>query len=63
MKNKILGWIAAVWGGLILLSGLAKLLSGIAGGGAYGAGQLTGFIFGGILCFVGIYTLCKKQKS
>ena len=62
MKSKILGWIAIVWGGLVLLSGLTKLLSGGVGRGAYGAGQLTGFLFGGILCSVGIYTLCKKPK-
>ena len=63
MKNKILGWVAVVWGGLVLLSGLAKLSLGRTGGGAYGAGQLTGFLFGGVLCAVGIYTLCKKPKA
>jgi len=62
MKNKVLGWIAVVWGGLVLLSGLAKLSSGGVGGGAYGAGQVTGFVFGGLLCAAGIYTLCKKPK-
>ena len=63
MKNKILGWITVVWGGLILLSGLAKLLSGRTSGGAYGAGQLTGFLFGGILCAIGSYSLCKKPRA
>ena len=62
MKNKVLGWIAIVWGGLVLLSGLTKLLSGGVGVGAYGAGQLTGILFGGVLCAVGVYTLCKKPK-
>ena len=60
MKNKILGWISAIWGGLILLSSLVKILSGGMGGGAYGAGQFAGFILGGLLCFAGVRTLRKK---
>ena len=63
MKNKILGWIGVVWGGAVLLSGLAKVFFGGMGGGAYGAGQLAGFIFGGLLCFAGVYTLRKKPKA
>jgi len=62
MKNKILGWIGVVWGGLVLLSGLAKMSSGGTGEGAYGAGQFTGVIFGGLLCLAGVYTLRKKPK-
>ena len=63
MKNKILGWIGVVWGGMVVLGGVAKLASGGVGAGAYGAGQLTGFLVGGILCAAGIYTLCKKPKA
>ena len=63
MKNKILGWIGVVWGGLVLLSGLAKLLSGGLGGGAYGAGQFAGFLFGGLLCLAGVYTLRKNPNK
>ena len=40
MKNTLLGWMALVWGGLVLLGGLPKLVSAGAGAGAYGAGQL-----------------------
>ena len=63
MNSKVLGWIATVWGGLVLLGNLPRLLSEGVGGGAYGAGQLTGWIFGGVLCGAGIYTLCKKPKA
>ena len=63
MKNKMLGWIAIVWGGLVLLSGLTKLFSGGMGAGAYGAGQVAGFLFGGVLCSVGLYTVGKKPKA
>ena len=63
MKNKILGWVGVVWGGLILLSGIARLLSGGTGGGAYGAGQVAGFVFGGLLCFAGVLALRKKPKT
>ena len=62
MKKKILGWIGVVWGGLVLLSGFAKMSSGGIGEGAYGAGQFAGFIFGGLLCLAGVYTLRKKPK-
>jgi len=63
MKLKIFGWVGVVWGGLVVLSGLAKLASDDMGDGAYGAGQFAGFIFGGLLCLAGIYTLRKKPKT
>ena len=63
MKNKLLGWVALVWGGLVLLGGLPKLFSAGAGAGAYGAGQLAGVLFGGILCAAGLYAVCKKPKA
>ena len=61
MKNKVFGWIAIVWGGLIILSGVVKFFSGNIGGGDYGAGQWTGFIFGGILLIVGVLALRKSS--
>ena len=63
MKNKILGWIGVVWGSLILVSGTARLLSGGASGGAYGAGRLVGFAFGGLLCVAGVLALRKNPKA
>lgn len=63
MKNKIVGWIAAVWGGLVILSGLAKAFSGGIQGGAYGAGQLAGFLFGGLLLFFGIKQIRKSSGT
>lgn len=63
MKNKVLGWIGVIWGGLVLLSGFVKMSSGGVGGGAYGAGQVAGFVIGGLLCLAGVYTLRKKPKA
>jgi hypothetical protein len=62
MKNKIIGWIAAIWGGLILLSGLIKLFSGQIPAGAYGMGQLAGYLFGCLLLFFGIKQIRKEMK-
>jgi len=61
-KNKILGWVLTVWGALVLLSGSGKIFSGEVGSGAYGAGMLVGFAFGGIMLFVGIRSLRQQQK-
>ena len=64
MKNKILGWIGVIWGGLLLLKFVVSLLSGERiGGGAYGAGQITGVIFGGLLFLAGLLALRKKPAE
>ncbi len=61
MKNKILGWIGVVWGGLLLISGIVRVLSGEMSQGAYGAGQLVGFLLAGGLLLGGVFALRKKQ--
>ena len=58
MRNRIVGGIAVVWGGAIL--GMKLFGSQPApSGGAYGAGQGAGLIFGGLLFVVGLYYLVK----
>ena len=62
MRNRILGVIGVVWGGLILLG---RLIGGSPeeGAGAYGAGQMTGLVFAGLLVVVGIYYLTRGNGS
>ncbi len=50
MKNKLIGFIAVIWGGAIVVKGL---LSPETGSGAYGVGSLIGFGFGAVLLLVG----------
>ena len=57
MKNRIYGGIGVLLGGAILIAGLVG--GGGGGQGAYGAGQTTGLIFGGLLLIVGLYYLVK----
>ncbi len=59
MKIKILGWIATIWGGLILINSIVKLCTTGFGDGAYGVGQLVAVVFGGILLIAGIRSLRK----
>ena len=47
MRNRVLGAIGVLWGGLILLRRLAGGGAG-DGAGAYGAGQTVGLVFAGI---------------
>ena len=58
MRNRIFGAIGVLWGGGLLLFQL--LGSGQAQGkGAYGAGQTSALIFGGLFLVVGMFYLVK----
>jgi hypothetical protein len=61
MRNRIFGAIGVIWGGAILIYGIAK--GGPAGEGTYAAGQTTGLVFGGLLFCVGMYFLVKGGKK
>lgn len=60
MKNKILGWIGIIWGGLICLNVLLRFLSGSAGTGSYFAGTLVGLVLGILMVAFGIRSLKKR---
>jgi hypothetical protein len=60
MRNIILGVIGVLWGGAIVVSGVAN---GVPSGGAYGTGQLIGFLFGVALLGTGGWTLLKRARS
>jgi hypothetical protein len=62
MRNRILGAIGVIWGGLILLG---RLIGGSPeeGAGAYAAGQMTGVVFGVLLLVVGLYYLTRSNGS
>ena len=62
MRNRILGAIGVIWGGLILLG---RLIGGGPedGAGAYAAGQMTGVVFGVLLLVVGLYYLTRSNGS
>src|SRR5688572_25962724 len=62
MRNRILGAIGVIWGGLILLG---RLIGGSAGegAGAYAAGQMTGLVFAVLLLVVGLYYLTRGNGS
>lgn len=58
MRNRILGTIGIVWGGLMVASFFlrgAKIESG-----SYDVGQIVGVIFGVLLCIAGFYYVFKK---
>ena len=59
MKHKILGWVGIIWGGLIVVSGVLRLVSGERSAGAYGAGQMAGLAVGALL-FVGGFLSLRK---
>ena len=56
MKRRILGAIAVILGGSILISGL---MNGTAGEGTYAAGQIAGLLFGLALFGTGFYYLLR----
>jgi hypothetical protein len=58
--NRILGVIFILWGGAIVISGIAKGLP--SGSSAYGAGQLTAFGFGFVMVAVGVWTLVGLRR-
>ena len=62
MRNRVLGAIGALWGGLILLGRLAGGGAG-DGTGAYGAGQAVGLVFAVLLLVVGLYYLVRGGGS
>lgn len=55
-RNCVLGLVGVVWGGAVVVSGLFRTLADNA---AYAAGQLTGFVLGGLLFAVGLYYAIK----
>lgn len=57
MRNKILGWVGVLWGGLIVLTGIPRAITGDIGAGAYAVGQVTGLLFGALLLY------CRNQSS
>ena len=58
MRNRVLGGIGVLWGGLILLGRLSE-----GGAGAYGAGQVVGLVFAVLLLVVGLYYLVRGGGS
>ena len=58
-KNRIFGLIGLIWGGGMILGKILGCSPG-PGGGAYGAGQAAGLVFGGLLFVVGAYYFFKK---
>jgi hypothetical protein len=55
-RNRIFGIVGTVWGGAVVLSALFRVLSDNP---AYAAGQIGGFIVGGLLFCVGLYYAIK----
>lgn len=61
MRNRVFGAIGVIWGGIVLLSVFTR--GGPSGGGAYGAGQSAGLVFGALLFIAGLYYLVKGGGS
>jgi hypothetical protein len=63
-RYRILGAIALIWGGAVLLSRFLGF-SRVEGSGAYAAGQYAGLIFGGLLFVAGLYAVITggRKKS
>ena len=61
MKNKILGIVGIIWGGLILLRCIVSDSAGESG--AYQTGQTMGVVLGAGLFLAGCYALVKKHKK
>jgi hypothetical protein len=55
-RNRIFGIVGTVWGGAVVISALFRVLSDNT---AYAAGQIGGFILGGLLFCVGLYFAIK----
>jgi len=58
LRNRILGAIGVVWGGLILLGRFASERP-VEGTGSYAGGQMIGLIFAVLLLLVGLYYLIR----
>lgn len=63
-RYRMVGAIALVWGGALLLSRLLGF-SRVEGEGAYAAGQYAGLVFGALLFIAGLYAVITggKKKS
>jgi Mn2+/Fe2+ NRAMP family transporter len=63
-RYRILGVIALIWGGALLLSRLLGY-NRVEGVGAYAAGQYAGLIFGVLLFVAGLYAVITggRRKS
>ena len=59
MRNRIMGGIGVVWGGAIVLY---ALFWQERAGGAYGAGQIAGAVFGAVMLIAGLYYLIKGDS-
>jgi hypothetical protein len=55
-----MGGTGVVWGGAVVLYGL---LGQERAGGAYGAGQVAGIIFGAVLLLAGLYYLITRDSA
>jgi hypothetical protein len=62
VRQRVLGGIGVLWGGLILLS---RVFGGAppAGSGAYGAGRNAALVFAVLLFSVGLYYLLRKSSG
>ncbi len=61
MRNRIIGGIGILWGAGMLISFLIR--SGSGEGGAYGAGQTMGLLFGVVMFGAGVYYVVKGGSS
>jgi len=57
MKNKVLGWIAIAWGGLILVTGVVNVAAGRVHSAAFGVVQTVALGFAGLMLYAGIRAL------
>jgi hypothetical protein len=62
MRQRVLGGIGVLWGGLILLGRLFRPAPP-SGSGAYGAGQNAALALGVLLFAVGLYYLLRKSSG
>ena len=62
MRNRILGAIGVLWGGLILLGRFGGGRP-VDGTGAYAGGQMIGLAFAVLLLVVGLYYLIRGGGS
>jgi hypothetical protein len=61
-RYRIVGAIALIWGGALLLSHLFGY-NQIKGDGAYASGQYAGLVFGGLLFVAGLYAVVRGGKK
>jgi hypothetical protein len=60
MRNLVLGYIALVWGGIVVGYGMTK---GLDGSGSYPAGSLAGVAVGFVLLLTGGWILVRRARS